>query len=397
MKFNTEPGRTGAMRLIQFSHTMHLTLFGVFVTCVAWGSQTLVLDRLTFVTLPIVLMIPILAAAIVVDGAAKSLRPFDLLPVGMLLIAAASYTWSPVPDHTRRVVMILFLCLVTYYSARLLMCRDHRSFFMVICFSIFAGTTLAGAMLAPPPYGERYTIVGVNQNYVAYVIAGMAYLMAAFTLFHRFSAIYVILSSIYFAFAFILLYLINTRGALLSVAAMAIWLLIIATIPRLRTIGKALPVVALAAAILISAGALNPILLLVDVLLGHATGDLSGRFPVWEIAREAIASAPVLGVGAGAFPLSNPSQIGAHNVLLTMWLDLGVVGLVCFALLLVYGLRPGFSGSDAGWPSAVLGLFACFYFPIAVTGHTELSPFIWGVFGVTFSLVRSAIGQSYRP
>jgi O-antigen ligase len=69
-------------------------------------------------------------------------------------------------------------------------------------------------------------------------------------------------------------------------------------------------------------------------------GTLTGRVEIWSAAWEAFAERPLLGAGAGAFPaatasmLSNRRALSAHNILVAVIVEEGLVGLSLCVLLL---------------------------------------------------------------
>ncbi len=75
----------------------------------------------------------------------------------------------------------------------------------------------------------------------------------------------------------------------------------------------------------------------------------SGRWDIWRGAFKIIADHPLLGVGAGNFPYESPAYSGeaaylaaggrgaaAHNMFLSVWSELGPIGLMLFAGVLVF-------------------------------------------------------------
>ncbi len=90
----------------------------------------------------------------------------------------------------------------------------------------------------------------------------------------------------------------------------------------------------------------------------HITSTQSGRTTLWTVAGRAISANPIVGLGNDNFQLdaknflvqpgetTSADQIvtisqPAHNVYLEIWADLGIVGLVLFAGIVVLSLRSG--------------------------------------------------------
>lgn len=154
---------------------------------------------------------------------------------------------------------------------------------------------------------------------------------------------------------------------------------------------RAAPIIfwfALVVSLLFTFGLMEPLLTSFEGLFQRNSGDLSGRLPTWHYARQLIEGHLFTGVGAGGFQFLNPMEIGAHNVFLVMLLDTGLIGFLMFLAFLVAGLWPALRPGAERYQRFVLGLFAAYFFPIAVSGHIEVSPFTWVLFGVTFTLLR---------
>jgi O-antigen ligase len=64
------------------------------------------------------------------------------------------------------------------------------------------------------------------------------------------------------------------------------------------------------------------------------TGDLSSRTAFWKEGLETWARSPFVGLGAGVFPRVIESGRDAHNSMIAILVELGVVGLLLFGLVL---------------------------------------------------------------
>lgn len=73
--------------------------------------------------------------------------------------------------------------------------------------------------------------------------------------------------------------------------------------------------------------------------------DSFERLGVWDGTFRAIAASPLTGRGIGSFPIAYepgigvPDPIGAHNTLLQIWLDLGLLGVVSFVALVTFAAQ----------------------------------------------------------
>jgi O-antigen ligase len=68
-------------------------------------------------------------------------------------------------------------------------------------------------------------------------------------------------------------------------------------------------------------------------------GDLNGRAGIWNEASDAFGRRPIAGVGAGASRAALPTGKVGHNVLITVGLELGIVGLGIFCALVFAAVR----------------------------------------------------------
>jgi O-antigen ligase len=65
------------------------------------------------------------------------------------------------------------------------------------------------------------------------------------------------------------------------------------------------------------------------------TGNLSSRGAIWLQGLTAFVEHPLIGVGSGAFRDAIPLDKAAHNTLLGIAVELGVVGLILFLIMLL--------------------------------------------------------------
>jgi O-antigen ligase len=233
---------------------------------------------------------------------------------------------------------------------------------------------------------DRQSIEDVNANFTAYILAGTCYLGICFYKLRW--------SSRWFGYTLILLNILTfikidflgTRGALISLVAIWTWLIFYRFVSRRMTI--LMIFAAFGACILFTLGVFDDLLLYIDDLSNRGTGDLSGRLPVWQFAKQLISENPVWGIGIGSFEAVNPFGIGAHNIFLTFMLEMGSVGLLLFMVFLYSLFFPARNNGMLSYRKFLLGAFFCFWLPIAVSGHWELAPFSWLLLGVTFNLMR---------
>ncbi|MEH0972536.1 O-antigen ligase family protein [Micromonospora sp. CPCC 205546] len=114
-----------------------------------------------------------------------------------------------------------------------------------------------------------------------------------------------------------------------------------------------------------------------DAAFSRPLDDLSGRLLVWPIAEASFWESPLVGIGVGAFPSTNPYfEIGAHSLLLTLGNDVGLVGIAIFVALLTHVMR-GAAPTAGRRNAALVGVLLAGWTPIWLSGHWEISPFAW--------------------
>lgn len=138
----------------------------------------------------------------------------------------------------------------------------------------------------------------------------------------------------------------------------------------------------------------------------------TGRADVWSVATEVIADHPYLGVGAGNFPVVAPQYATepvnlpfarlivdtpkvAHNTYLGVFADLGAVGLVLFAMVVLPGLvlthraattfaRAGDTELELLSRAVLVGLLAMLTAFVFLSGHYEKQ--LWLLLGLGVAL-----------
>jgi len=130
-------------------------------------------------------------------------------------------------------------------------------------------------------------------------------------------------------------------------------------------------------------------------------GTMTGRTQIWQAVFEAIQKHPILGYGFSAFWLSLRGESAniiltlrwavpaAHNGFLDIWLQLGVAGLVLFAVGFLIALRAALGNlrdpdfARAAWPLAILLL--TFVYNLDESSLMQPNDFLWVVYVATLS------------
>ena len=165
-------------------------------------------------------------------------------------------------------------------------------------------------------------------------------------------------------------YLTGTRGALVGVVALLLWLVACRT--AIKPPLKLLVVGVAAIAVMIVTGAIDQMAHLLD-FGSRSTGTLTGRTPLWENAR-AIWSENFW-FGGGAWASRATAGVDAHNVILEFGSALGVVGVVIFVLLVWASLRLNRSATNT--QTLILGGFIAVIAAPYLSGAWETSPAAW--------------------
>jgi O-antigen ligase len=185
--------------------------------------------------------------------------------------------------------------------------------------------------------GRRFTGVGFNADAVAlFLVFGLP--IAWHLLLHRHGIVRVA-GLIYVVTAPVGLLLTATRGAI--VAGVATLAIVPLTLPRqswrsYAVAGVLLILGTLAAAQLVPQSNLKRVLSTSDEIQG---GSMSGRREIWNAGLQAFPQRPLLGAGAGAYGAAvdpyfrNKGKVAAHNVVIGLLVEEGIVGLALFAAL----------------------------------------------------------------
>lgn len=113
-----------------------------------------------------------------------------------------------------------------------------------------------------------------------------------------------------------------------------------------------------------------------------ASSETDDRSIVWEEGLHIISEYPISGVGAGCFMCAtrHTTVLVAHNVFISLAVDLGIIGLFIFLLLIALPLLNFFHWPDI-WRRFVL-LFLTAWFVPSLSLSIEYSRLTWFVLGV---------------
>lgn len=324
--------------------------FAVAVLVLSTGAFFALVDTSGNESQPAVLLLWVLAygvaAAILVDGALR-LRLRLAVPIEMVLflgLTAISFAWSVAPDLTaRRVVGLLGTVLVALVVAQRLTAVEvldavRRAVLIVTMASLLL--YLSGSSAALDSVHGTLQGVLATKNALGRVLALGLLAAAATGLLDRTKARRCVLSALPMVAALALTD--STGGILLAAVVLAGTVLVLVLRRRTGRVAVAGAVALLVGLSVLAAPSLSAER--VASAIGEDT-TLTGRDEVWAESLDAVAERPVLGYGYGAFwdGAVEADRIRArlqwrvphaHNGLLDVALDLGVVGVVASLVVL---------------------------------------------------------------
>jgi O-antigen ligase len=321
---------------------------------------------------------PFIAAAVFLTGRPMNLRMSATVFLSLTYLAwiAASSTWavSPIAQQT----VVIWAALLIMFIATLDLIKSVPQL-RAVSIGYLTGAFLAVARLVFSNFdsitvgsSQRLTTDGINENYLGYAfVTGMALLPLLWYTKERTLRIRVGLIGTGIAMI-IGMNLTGSRGALISVVAFVVWLLACRASkrPPIRLLVAAI----FAVAVIIATGVLDTASGAVD-FGSRATGDLSGRIPLWEAARTIWSEHPWIGSGMWASRTLNISQIDAHNVILEVGSSLGIVGVAIFLALIWSTLRVRPNSGPV--VRIVVGAFLAVAATPYLSGAWEPSPASW--------------------
>ena len=325
-------------------------------------------------------------------------RRHDLLPEGLACLTALTYwtsvTWSVLPTLSDRVATDQMTVAGLFVAYRLAI--TNRRALCLVSLGYLGGCLLLlrrllrenSADLSLESAGVRYTVEGVNQNYVAFsLVGGVAVAVLLAKLVPRGSPVFVGAG----ALCWMGVMLNDTRAALLA-AAMIVgwWLLVPGRFRRagLRVLWVGVGVVGVG----IFAGWADAHLQrLVPVDVDRDAGGLNGRLDFWPYARDAFWEHPLLGLGAGAVTRELPNGVFAHNVGLDVGTSAGVAGLVVFG---AFGYATVWRATRDAEPTLrrlMAGLVLCAVVAPLLTGYWYQAAPLWLLLAIfsRVSFIRS--------
>jgi hypothetical protein len=376
-----------------FSKSYIRLILNFFVGCIILLSASLTYTQiglgLTPVTICLFSALPFLFIYILVKRLKINLYFVDLFLFILTSMAFFSQIWT-IDSHVWSNNFFWYLiCILTFYLVRF--STVERNDYKLIVFFCYISIVfnffkiVFDQSLDESASVVRHAIEGININFTAYSLVATLYI---YILIHKFkfvsSRIVFLLFNLTTLF---LVFLLQTRGALISIFLMWFWLLL--SSKNFIKIKYTYIYVLFFLGFAVTLGWTRSLLLLLDLYFfkERSTGDLSGRSEQWDLAYDVIKDNPILGIGIGSFESTNPNGIGVHNFYLNIMLELGFIGLLIHLLCFISLFSKNFKVTTNNNVIFVLGLFLSFILSISLSGSWQLAPILWISFAITFNIL----------
>jgi O-antigen ligase len=312
------------------------------------------------------------------------------LSAGFFLVwVSLSFFWSIAPQRT--LSAILSYCLAFALMSCALRVGKSIPWWRFLGLAYITGCAIAAFVVISNGFSfvsnsaldARSTVGDLNANYVAYAVSTA--LPIAITLIldrpGRNFGNYALLA--FLGLGLVAIMFSGSRGALLGVlTALSFYALTKAR----RNLGKALLAVVMIGALLFFILDYLPLEVRqrLDFIAYLASDkwdiDFSGREELWPFAISEIYSNPLQGIGAYAFQEISPLEIPVHNVLLTIAVESGLIGLFLYFRILYLVLRKLLRSENKAAKIGGVLLFLV-WIPMALTGVWEFAAPAWFAFG----------------
>lgn len=321
---------------------------------------------------------PFVCALVYLAGRPLKLR-FDMpncLALAFPGFAATSSLWSVNPGASWRAALVYTAVAVMFVVARdaIRTVRQARALvvgYLAGCFVLVVKILMAPAAAS----GQRLSLDTMNVNYAGYALAAGFAMVALLWVTKRrtLRRTAVMLGTV--AALTVGSLLADTRGALLGLGLMAVWLLACWAFsePPLRWL---VTLTVILAGTIVS-GAANEASLILEAVMGRATGDWSGRLVLWPAARAMWGEHLLIGAGADTFRLSSFFGMGAHNLILELGTGLGIVGVTVYVGLLWSSLGKRTTSASQTLGPLLIGCFIATSVLSYLTGVWDSAPAAW--------------------
>ena len=344
---------------------------------------------------------PFVCAFAIIASRPERFRPSltDVLAVGLVALMWASRTWAFDKAAATSSTLIYSAVLLIFIVFRAVI-QDRRQLRAV------AGAYVAGCLVAVGRVvyenpaarmpvditADRYTVNGINANFLAYAfVLGLAMIVLLWVTSSRTVALRTLLTCSALVFCTGVL-LSGSRGALIGVIFLGSWIALYRISSRRMLFGLVVLLVLINGGIV--TGDLDRTLTVLEsITTARASGTLSGRLFIWPLAREVWFDHAVLGIGNGGFHATNSRGLHAHNCILELGADLGVVGVGMFVGILVTALRWPGGGHATASSILMVGSFLIAAAPAYLSGSWESAAPAWVMLAIFSRVSVVAVGR----
>jgi O-antigen ligase len=275
--------------------------------------------------------------AVVIEGELRRPGLFHGLVTSFIAWAALSLFWTVDPPETFRMVRTYIQLLVLVYLLWDLYSTPTRIRAGLQAYVLGAYIAIASVvfnlMTGSTGSFNRYTVEGFNADTAGLMLAlgmPMAWGLGILQTREHRGGLLRWLNLSYMPLAFLGIALTATRTALISTIPAILFA--VASLARLSP-GRRLIAGTVAVAGVLAVAPLIPEVSVERFLTTGteiSTGALGGRGHIWKLGLQTYAQHPVLGVGAGAFKAAVGIGKVAHNVFISILVELGIVGIALF-------------------------------------------------------------------
>ena len=341
---------------------------------------------------------------------------FTLILLYLILAAyaVASLAWTP--GHTYAMEKALLITTYVFWSlagAALIIAYDVRRFYrFMIAILLFSCWVAFETFLYYLQSGPITFVTPTNAYYLATgrVLGLGALITLAYALFWARNVWVKVGAFILFDFFVFLLLVVGARGPLLATVVAALVPLLIGFglrapegIVLKRYVVRLAGIIALSSVIFVYYTTAVSETLTIDRLLALLQPGLepsaATRLSYYQVAIPLWLEKPIFGHGIGSWPILiglGDIRNYPHNIVLEIMVELGLIGLLLFIGMVIFGLRTlGSWGSIAKEPARILILMLCVnvFVNAQVTGDIGYNNMMFGIFGLLM-LTRRSVAQA---
>lgn len=127
------------------------------------------------------------------------------------------------------------------------------------------------------------------------------------------------------------------------------------------------------------------------------TGDLNGRLSLWPQARQVLFDHPLIGLGAGSFPILNDRGVFAHDVLLDVGVGTGIVGILVYCWMMWAVVAKSTSQLAPNTRLLIAGVTIGAMAPALLTGYWYQASATWVVLALVSRCTSLPAAGSTNP